>query len=194
MELKNLKTKCIGQDFKYLNSIDSTQSYVKKLDMENISKDGTVVFSEVQTAGIGTHSRKWYTGKGKNLAFTFVLYPNSKVKNFERFTYRIAETMLETIQILYNINLQIKIPNDIVYNGKKIGGILTESVSNSEVIKKIFVGIGFNVNQEIFPGNLSKIATSLKKEFGGDYDREAILAKFLELFEEKYIHIIYERS
>lgn len=190
MKLENLKTKFIGQDFKYLSSIDSTQIYVKKLDMENKAQNGTVVFSQVQTAGIGTHSRKWYTGKGKNLAFTFVLYPDCKLKNFERFTYRIAEAMLEAIQSLYYINLQIKIPNDIVYNGKKIGGILTESVSNGEIIKKIFVGIGFNVNQEKFPGNLSEIATSLKKEFGGDYDREAILIKFLELFEEKYIHML----
>ena len=103
----------------------------------------------------------------------------------------LAETILETIQILYNINLQIKIPNDIIYNGKKLGGILTESVQNSEIVKKIFVGIGFNVNQEAFPGNLSEIATSLKIEFGGEYDREAILKKFLELFEEKYILLRY---
>lgn len=187
MELNNLQTKLIGQDFRFFESIDSTQSYVKNLDMENEVSDGSVIFSDIQTAGIGTHSRKWYTGKGKNLAFTFVLYPNSKIKDFERFTFMIAETMLEAIQNLYGINLQIKIPNDIVYNGKKIGGILTESVSNGEIIKKIFIGIGFNVNQESFPGNLSKIATSLKIEFGGEYDRELILKRFLELFEEKYL-------
>lgn len=187
MELKDLQTKFIGQDFQYFKSIDSTQVYVKQLDSENKAKNGTVVFSEVQTAGIGTHSRKWYTGKGKNLAFTFVLYPNCNVRNFERFTYMLAETMLETIQILYHINLQIKIPNDIVYQGKKMGGILTESISYGEVVKKIFVGIGFNVNQEEFPGNLSEIATSLKREFHGEYDREKILTKFLELFEEKYL-------
>ena len=102
----------------------------------------------------------------------------------------IAETMLEAIHILYNINLQIKIPNDIVYNGKKMGGILTESVSHGEIVKKIFVGIGFNVNQEEFPGNLSEIATSMKKEFGEEYDREKILRKFLELFEEKYLKLL----
>ena len=187
MELKNLQTKFVGQNFRYFKTIDSTQNYLKKLDKENEATDGMVVFSDTQTSGIGTHSRKWYTGKGKNIAFTFVLYPQKRINEFERFTYMLAETMLETIQILYNINLQIKIPNDIVYNGKKVGGILTESVSNGEIVKKIFVGIGLNVNQEKFPGNLSDIATSLKKEFGGDYDREKILRKFLELFEEKYL-------
>ena len=190
MELRNLQTKFIGQDFKYFNSIDSTQNYVKKLDMNNKANNGTVVFSEIQTAGVGTHSRKWYTGKGNNLAFTFVLYPNCKINRFDRFTYMISETVLETIQELYNINLQIKIPNDIVYNGKKIGGILTESISCGDVIKKIFVGIGVNINQEVFPGNLSQIATSLKMEFKGEYDRERILRKFLELFEEKYLNLI----
>lgn len=190
MELKDLQTKFIGQDFRYFKSIDSTQLYVKQLDEENSAKNGTVVFSDVQTAGIGTHSRKWYTGNGKNLAFTFVLYPDCKVKNFERFTYMLAETMLETIQILYHINLQIKIPNDIVYHGKKIGGILTESISHGEIVKKIFIGIGLNVNQEEFPGNLSEIATSLKREFQGEYNREEILKKFFELFEEKYLKIL----
>ena len=187
MELKNLQTKFVGQNFRYFKTIDSTQNYLKNLDKENEATDGMVVFSDTQTSGIGTHSRKWYTGKGKNIAFTFVLYPQKRINEFERFTYMLAETMLETIQILYNINLQIKIPNDIVYNGKKVGGILTESVSNGEIVKKIFVGIGLNVNQEKFPGNLSDIATSLKKEFGGEYDREKILIKFLELFEEKYL-------
>lgn len=190
MNLDSLQTNFVGQDFKYFESIDSTQVYVKQLDKENKAKNGTLVFSDVQTAGIGTHSRKWYTGKGKNLTFTFVLYPEAKLKNFERFTYMLAETILETMQILYGINLQIKIPNDIVYNGKKMGGILTESVSNNECVKKIFIGIGFNVNQESFPGNLSDIATSLKKEFGMEFDREKILKKFLELFEEKYLKLI----
>ena len=190
MELKNLQTEFVGQDFKYFKSINSTQVYAKQLDQENRAKNGTVVFSEVQTAGIGTHSRKWYTGKGKNLAFTFVLYPDCKVKNFERFTYMLAETMLETIQILYHINLQIKIPNDIVYQGKKMGGILTESISSGEIVRKIFIGIGFNVNQEEFPGNLSGIATSLKKEFHREFDREQILCKFFELFEEKYLKLL----
>ena len=190
MKLDNLQTKFNGQDFKYFKSIDSTQTYVKKIDSENTAKNGTVVFSEFQTAGIGTHLKKWYTGKGKNIAFTFVLYPDCKLKRFDRFTYMIAETMLETIQFLYNINLQVKIPNDIVYNGKKMGGILTESVSQGEIVKKIFVGIGFNVNQEEFPGNLSDIATSMKKEFDKDFNREEILKKFLELFEEKYLAML----
>ena len=191
MKLENLNTKFLGKHFIYLNEIDSTQIYAKKLDMDNEAKNGTVICSDVQTSGLGTNLKKWYTGKGKNLAFTFVLYPECKINKFERFTYMLAETILETIQILYNINLQIKIPNDIIYNGKKLGGILTESVQNSEIVKKIFVGIGFNVNQEAFPGNLSEIATSLKIEFGGEYDREAILKKFLELFEEKYILLRY---
>ena len=190
MELNNLQTKFIGQDFKYFESIDSTQIYAKKIDSENSAKDGTVIFSDIQTAGIGTHSKKWYTGKGNNIAFTFVLYPDCKIKRFDRLTYMIAETMLEALQILYDINLQIKIPNDIIYNGKKIGGILTESVSHGEIVKKIFIGIGLNVNQDEFPGNLANIATSLKKEFGNEYDREKILKKFLELFEEKYVKLL----
>ena len=120
MILENLQTEFIGQTFIYLKSINSTQIYAKQLDKENKIKDGTVICSDKQTAGIGTHSRKWYTGCGDNIAFTIVLYPNCKLKDFERFTYIIAETMLETLKVLYNLNLKIKIPNDIVYKDKKI--------------------------------------------------------------------------
>ena len=65
-------------------------------------------------------------------------------------------------------------PNDIYYRGKKVGGILTESVSKAEKVQKIYIGIGLNVNQEDFPKDLIGMATSLKIEFGKNFDREEI--------------------
>lgn len=190
MELKNLTTEFLGQDFKYFKTLDSTQNYMKQLDKEGVSKNGTVVFAEMQHAAVGTHERKWYTGKGENLAFTFILYPNCNIKKLEKLTIILAESFVQAIEELYGHELQIKEPNDIVFLGRKMGGILTESITEGEITKKVFVGIGFNVNQEKFPGNLEKIAISLKKAFEGVFVREDILKKFFEIFEKRYLELI----
>lgn len=189
-KLRKLSTKFLGQEFIYLDTVDSTQTYVKNLDNLNKAKNGTVVFAEKQTAGIGTHDRKWYTGKGDNIAFTFVLYPHVEVSKLEKLTFMIAVSMVQTLQELYNVTLKIKIPNDLYYNNKKVGGILTESNTKSGVVEKIFIGIGLNVNQAKFPGTLDEIATSLIREFNIKCSREEILAKFFEIFEERYLKML----
>ena len=78
----------------------------------------------------------------------------------------------------------------IYYKDKKVAGILTETVCKGEKVKTIYVGIGMNVNQEIFPGNLNEIATSLKKEFNQEFDREMIIVEFLNCFEKEYKRIV----
>lgn len=104
----------------------------------------------------------------------------------------IAECIVETIYDLYKIKVNIKKPNDIILNGKKLAGILTESVSQGNIIKKIFIGIGINVNQENFDDDLKNIATSLRKEYKKDFSKEDILKRFLEIFEIKYINDFLE--
>ena len=190
MQLENLKTKFLGKVIKYFEVLPSTQSYVKELDKNNKIEEGEIVFAERQTAGIGTHSRKWYTGKKDNLAFSFVIYPNCNIKKLDNLTLIIAESFIQAIRELYLITLEIKVPNDIVFKNKKMGGILTESITEGEKTKKVFIGIGFNVNENNFPGNLGEIATSLKREFKADFSREDILGKFLEIFEKRYLELI----
>lgn len=190
MELNNVKTQFIGKKMQYFETITSTQEYLKEQVKLNKIEEGEIIFAERQTAGIGTNQRKWYTGKGNNLAFSFALFPNCDIKKLDRLTIIIAECLIEAIRELYLITLQIKTPNDIMYNGKKMGGILTESVTKARIVEKIFIGIGFNVNQDKFPGNLGDIATSLKREFKTDFPREDILSRFLEIFEERYLEIL----
>lgn len=184
MELKGLKTKCLGRNVLFFKSLDSTQTKIKSIRQP---LDGTLVIADNQVAGVGTHDRKWYTGNGKNIAMSFVLLPNCNIKNLEKVTICIAKCMVKVVKKLYGIELEIKRPNDLFFREKKVGGILTETVCKGELVKKIYIGIGMNVNQEEFPGNLAEIATSLKREFGKEFDRQELIVEFLNQFEEKFL-------
>lgn len=187
MELNGLKTEFLGRNNLFFNSIDSTQKKIKSLRQP---VNGTVVLADNQVAAVGTHDRKWFTGNGENIAMSFVLLPDCNIKSIENITICIAECMVAVVKKMYSIELAIKKPNDIYYQNKKVAGILTETVCKGELVKKIYIGIGMNINQKVFPGNLSEIATSLKNEFGKEFDREKIIVEFLNEFEKVYQKMI----
>lgn len=184
---KKLDTKFLGQNLIILEEVDSTQKYIKNLKE---APDGLVVIAKNQTAGVGTNGRIWYTSKNKNLTFSILLKPNCNIKNIENLTIIIAETIVKTIKELYGYELEIKHPNDIVIDNKKLGGILTETTIFKERVKKIIIGIGLNINQEKFCEELKNIATSLKKQFGKEYDKMEIMFNFLNRFEKEYMKIL----
>ena len=186
--LNSLKTKVLGRNIEYFETISSTQ--LKAKELKDTAENGTIVITSNQLAGIGTHDRKWFMGKDENIAFTMILKPECNISKIKNITTLIAECMVETIQKLYNITLDIKLPNDLMCKGKKIGGILTQATTNGEEVKDILIGIGMNVKQENFPEDLKDIATSLTKEFNLKFDRIEIIAKFLSIFEEKYLKMI----
>ena len=161
----NLKTKIIGKNIKYFEKISSTQLVAKEMAEKNI-ENGTIVITDNQENGIGTHDRKWYSDAGKNIMFTLIIYPKCVVRNLNTITVDIAKCIVNTIEKIYHLKLEIKHPNDIMCNGKKLGGILTQIVTNGEDIRYLLIGIGINVNQEKFEGEIRKTATSLKIEIG----------------------------
>lgn len=123
MQLKNLKTSFLGRDLLYFKSIDSTQKEMYRRINENKIKNRTVIWADIQTEGIGTHGKKWYTDEENNIAFSFFVEMNCNLENLNGITLEIVETVLKIFANKYNITLQIKEPNDIYYNGKKLGGI-----------------------------------------------------------------------
>lgn len=187
MKLDGLKTEFLGRNVKYFESIDSTQKEVKTIKNP---ADGTLVIADNQVAGVGTHGRKWYTGNGQNIAMSFVLLPNCNIRNIDNITICIAKCLVNTLKKMYKINLDIKNPNDLYFKGKKVGGILVETTCSGESVKKICIGIGVNVNQDKFPEDLSKIATSLKIEFKKEFNKEEIIVQFLNNFEKEYKELI----
>ena len=157
------------------DELDSTQLEAKRMIKNGSALNGTIIATKNQTAGIGTHGRKWLSISGKNITFSIILTPNLHIDKMKNFTLDIAKIIIDIFNEQYNIKLDIKEPNDIVYNKKKIGGILTESKILGSNVKYIIVGIGINTNQTVFPEEIRDIATSIKNEFDVDVDNDMII-------------------
>lgn len=178
-KIKNARTKYIGKNIIYFKEIDSTQKYSKEMVNNNL-KNGTIVITDNQTKGIGTNGRNWYSNIGKNITMTITVYPNVDVNKLNNLTIDVAKAMQKTIQDLYNINLNIKKPNDLIINNKKIAGFLVETGLIKQKVNYILIGVGFNVNEVEFNVEIKDIATSLKEEFKKDFSREDIIVNFIE--------------
>ncbi len=183
-KIKKSKTKEIGKKIEYFEQIDSTHKYAKKIAIEN-EENGKIIIADMQTAGIGTKGRTWYSGKAKNIAMSIILKSKTTIKQLEGLTIKIANCMKKSIYELYNIDLNIKEPNDLLLNTKKICGILTEISTIGEKINYLIISIGFNVNEDNFSTEIKDIATSLKSEFKRDFTREEIIIKFIENLEKE---------
>ncbi len=183
-KIKKAKTKEIGKSIEYFEQIDSTHKYAKKIALKN-EENGKIIIADMQTAGIGTKGRKWYSGKTKNIAMSIIFKPKITIKQLEGLTIKIANCMKKSIYELYSIDLNIKEPNDLLLNNKKICGILTEINTIGEKINYLIISIGFNVNEDNFSTEIKDIATSLKRELKRDFRREEIIIKFIENLEKE---------
>lgn len=160
-----------------LNEIDSTNLYAKK----NISLTPALVMAENQSSGRGRFSRKWLSEKGKNLTFTVVLDFNLKYENIFVVNFYISLMMYFTLmKIIPGRNITLKWPNDILIDEKKICGVLSESENLENDVKRFFVGVGLNVNQEKFTDDFKSNVTSLKNVSGIDFDRYELLFNLAE--------------
>ena len=175
MNIEKIK-KNINKKIEYYEKIESTHLYAKKIEKQG----DKILIAEEQTGGIGTKGRTWHSGKNKNIAITIIKHPKCKINELEGLTTKIAEVIVEAIYELYGIKLEIKIPNDLLLNGKKICGILTEIHTMSEKIEYMLISFGFNVNEEDFNPEIEKIATSLKKEFNKEFNREEIIIQIIK--------------
>ena len=191
MQFKNLNTKLIGKTIIFYKTIDSTQLEILRRIEKNQIENGTIIVSDVQTNGKGTRGRTWYT-KENNIAFSLFIKTNCSIEKLEGLTLKIAQILVSIFQECYEITLDIKIPNDLIFHQKKVGGILTQTKVIGKLAKYIVIGIGINTNQEKFPKELENIATSIKNEFNLTVDNTKIIEKFCyyleqELFKKKIL-------
>lgn len=184
MELIGLETKFLGRNVYYHKTIDSTQSEIFRLIENSKVTNGDIVIADIQTKGKGTHGRVWHTDEKRNIAFSIYVNLNCSIHQIEGITIDIAKIIIGVFKTKYKINLYIKEPNDIMFNNKKIGGILTQSKVIAEKVKYIVVGIGINTNKEKFSDDIKDIATSIKKEFNIEISREEFIVEFCNQFEQ----------
>ncbi len=183
MKLDRLKTDFIGRNLNYFESIDSTQLEIWRLALNN-APNGTIVISDFQTNGQGTHGRKWVSS---DVAFSILLYPNCNIENLDGVTVGIAEIVKSVFDKFYNIKLDIKYPNDLICNDKKVGGILVETKLFGESVRCLVIGIGINLNNMEIDESIKDIATSVIIETGIKCDRCLIISEICNLLEEKIV-------
>ncbi|TWT07643.1 biotin--[acetyl-CoA-carboxylase] ligase [Planococcus sp. CPCC 101016] len=186
-----LKTKRIGQVIEYVESCPSTQIIAHKLAQEG-AEDGTVVLTETQTAGRGRLARKWDSAAQKGVWMSIILRPDVVPQKAPQFTLVTAVAVVRAIEEVTRLQPKIKWPNDVLLNGKKCTGILTELQSDADGIQALIIGIGLNINQETedFAPEVQDIATSLKLESGGMVSRQKLvqsLLHYLEIYTQLYI-------
>lgn len=178
-------TKWAGKNVIYYDETDSTNNRAKEAG-NNKEPHGTLFVADMQMAGKGRRGRVWKSPSGSSIYMTILLYPDIPPVKAPQLTLIMAIAVAEGIREVTGLETKIKWPNDIVVNGKKICGILTEMSTEIDYINHVVIGIGINVNMESFPEDIAKTATSLRIEAGKEFRRFELIAAIMEYFEKAY--------
>lgn len=186
-EIKSLMhTEWVAKEVLYFDTIDSTNTKAQEL-AEKGYPSGTLVVADKQESGKGRRGRSWVSPSGTGIFMTLMIKPDINPNNASMLTLVAALAVAKAITSVTGEEAMIKWPNDIVVNGKKVCGILTEMNAQFDYINHIVVGIGINVHNESFPEEISQMASSLMIEAGGKrFHRAQIIAETMSYFEQYY--------
>lgn len=185
-ELRSIrKTRWIGENIYYYDVTDSTNLRANRLAEEG-APHGTLVVADAQEAGRGRRGRAWDSVGGISIYMTLLLKPDIDSANASMLTLVAAMAVSEGIRRVTGLDAKIKWPNDIVVNGKKVCGILTEMSAQMDYVNHIVIGIGINVHNESFPEEIASTATSLLIESGKRWNRAELIEAVWEAFEDYY--------
>jgi BirA family biotin operon repressor/biotin-[acetyl-CoA-carboxylase] ligase len=183
--LEGLKTRAFTGPVHHFETLDSTNDLAKELAAQG-APEGTVVVAEAQTGGRGRLGREWNSPPGVGLYVSLVLRPMLPPMELPQITLTTAVAVVRAVRRVAGVAPGIKWPNDLLFNGKKLGGILTEMETESDRIRHVVVGLGLNVNNPGFPPELAATATSLTLAAGRVFSRVHLLQAWLEEFEALY--------
>ena len=197
---KGLNTKYIGKKLYVYREVSSTNTLAKFLSM-NGAENGSVVISEMQTDARGRSGKAWESPVG-GIWLSIILTPNMDYSKLPLITLATGVAVAKTLERIGVKEPEIKWPNDIMINGKKVCGILTEAVTKFNEIENVIVGVGIDTNMDVedFPEELQDGTTTLRQEFGENKNANEIIRVFFEEFEkisnifvdEKYETILKE--
>ena len=171
-------TRWAGQEIVCFTETDSTNVRARKLG-ENGAAHGTLVVAEQQTAGRGRRGRGWESPAGSSIYMSLLLRPEFLPNKAPMLTIVMAYSVATALREQTGLDFRIKWPNDIVLNGKKVVGILTEMSTEIEYINHVVIGVGINVNTEAFPEEICATATSIRRESGKTWRRAELIAAIL---------------
>lgn len=184
---EKLQTKVIGKTIHCFSEVASTNDLAKEMAAIG-AKEGTVIIAETQTRGKGRLGRKWASPRG-GIWLSTILRPKLSAKDIPKLTLTISLAVAKAINQLFNLKTEVKWPNDVLINARKVCGILTEANTRGDKTNFVVVGIGINANIELdsLPKKVRENATSLKHVLKREIDREQFLRVLLEKFERYYV-------
>lgn len=177
-------------DWFWCKETESTNLSAKKAgeyeDEKSIAR-GMLFVADKQTAGVGRRGRIWESPEGENVYMSLLFKPEIEPEKAPMLTLVMAAAVAKGLKrVCEKALIQIKWPNDIILNKKKVCGILTEMVLDGSAIKYVVIGVGINVNQKRFSQELEDKATSLALELSREFDRKSIISSVLEEFYKYY--------
>ena len=174
----------MGRNAIRLDKTDSTNRAIKEYAKEAL--EGLLVIAREQTAGRGRMERNWSSPSGEGIWMSFLLKPQLAPSECSGLTLVTALALTKALRKVTGLDLMIKWPNDVVCNGKKIAGILTEMSTKNMEVEHIIVGVGINVSTTDFPEEIKSTATSLLLEEAKELSHDVIIEEFLREFEQVY--------
>lgn len=181
----SIKAYGLVQEVVTIKSVDSTNEEAKR--MANTGNGHNIlILAEEQLAGKGRRGRTWVSEKGAGIYMSFLLHPSFQPIHASKLTLLAGLAVYRGILSVTGLKVAIKWPNDLVYNGKKIGGILTEMSTEMNEIRYVIVGIGINVNGKKMAVDIQSMATSLGLILEKKVNKKLLLSQIVEVFSQLY--------
>lgn len=169
----------INKNIIFLTEVESTNNYANQLVLSKAAEHGTVVLAQHQNKGKGQHGNSWESETGKNLLASIILFPNFLFAGKQFYLSKIASLAIIDFLKSEISGISIKWPNDIYIQNKKVAGILIENAIKGQNISTSIIGIGLNLNQELFVSNAPN-PVSLKQITRKVYDIELVAELIFE--------------
>jgi BirA family biotin operon repressor/biotin-[acetyl-CoA-carboxylase] ligase len=193
---QKMLTNLIGNNFVYLPEVDSTNTQALKLAKEG-APEGTVVLTSYQNAGKGRLKRNWIANRDENMLVSILIRPEMLIDSVQKITLASAVILIEAIESFFSqmgwqpFTMEVKWPNDLLVHGKKLAGILTESILHGKIVESLIVGFGLNINTPVseMDDSIKSTATSLIELSGHKMELESFIAHFLNTFERDYFRL-----
>jgi BirA family biotin operon repressor/biotin-[acetyl-CoA-carboxylase] ligase len=187
------QTRLLGTAVHYWEQVDSTNAAMARL-LKDGADEGTVVIADAQTAGRGRAGRTWLSPPGLNLHLSVLLKPAIPITDAHFYTL-IGSLAIADACESYTVKAQVKWPNDVLVNDRKIGGVLAELHASGARVESLVLGVGINVNinrntMDHLYGEAAAGATSMCEALGHTIDRNALAARLLEHLERHHFHFL----